>query len=524
MSSTGKTGGHFRPCKVGSVEAHNERRPEYIESVRKAGLNLYFFEEFTPNNSSWVSEDEKYKGKTVEEVFDCMKNVYREKIGQAPQLKEREVIDKKTGRPKKIAGWSPIREMCVPIKEDTKIEDFEYFRKWLKKHGIEVIRIDLHKDEGYHDEKTGEYKMNLHAHVIASFLDLDTGKTVKEGPDVMSQMQTVLAMSLGMVRGELKKDTDKEYLTHQQYRKMQEKLDSMEEQLQEQEKEIRNNASTIASQKQQMYFLNGQIKLAEKKLKSFQTMIKNLESQKQQLEQEISTLNEQHKTGKISYDELQRRTIDLNNQINEINSKLINKKNKYNETEQQLQTLCDQKKDIQNDLECLKDKYNEAEQQLNALSGEKKDLQDAINDLKEKKKLAEKELPEILDRAQSKTNDSFWEIAMEESKKDYTAFENFSKKLPANLKNEFNSILENSFFEDIAQRGEEMAGVAAGLFLGYVDQATSFAHSSGGGGGHPGNWGRKKDEDDEAYLRRCCIMGRMMMRPAGRKKQIKKGL
>ena len=364
MSSTGKTGGHFRACKVGSVEAHNERRPEYRESVRKAGLNLYFFEEFTPNNSSWVSEDEKYKGKTVEEVFDCMKNVYREKIGQAPQLKEREVIDKKTGRPKKIAGWSPIREMCVPIKEDTKIEDFDYLRKWLKKYGIEVFRIDIHKDEGYHDEKTGEYKMNLHAHVIASFLNWETAKTVKEGPDMMSQMQTVLAMSLAMERGELKKDTDKEYLTHQQYRKMQEKLDSMEEQLQEQEKEIRNNASTIASQKQQMYFLNGQIKLAEKKLKSFQTMIKNLETQKQQLEQEISALNEQHKTGKISYDELQRRTIDLNNQINEINSKLIDKKNKYNEAEQQLK----QAKEIEDKLTEMKSELQKGSKRLDTLA------------------------------------------------------------------------------------------------------------------------------------------------------------
>lgn len=493
MSSTGKTGGHFRPCNVGSVEAHNERRPEYLEAVKKAGLNLYFFEHLTPKNSSWVSDDERYQRKTVKEAFECMKKVYKEKIGQAPQLKEREVVNKKTGRTKKIAGWSPIREMCVPIKEDTKISDFDYLRKWLKNHGIEVIRIDLHKDEGYFDEETGTYKMNLHAHVVADFFNWETATTVKEGKQTMSEMQTVLAMSLGMERGEFKEDTDKEYLNHRQYRKMQEKLDSMEEQLHEQEKEIRDNASTIASQKQQMYFLNGQVKLAEKKLKSFQTMIKNFEIQKQQLEQEISTLNEQHKTGKISYDELQRRTIDLNNQINEINSKLIDKKNKYNEAEKQLQTL----------------------------SNEKKDLQDAVDDLKEKKMMAEKEFPDVFDNAQSKVNDTLWEIAMEMTKNDYAALEEFSKKLPANLRNEFSSIMEKSFFEDIAQRGEELAGVAAGLFLGYVDQATSFAHSSGGGG-NPGNWGRKKDEDDEAYLRRCCSMGRMMMRPAGRKEQIKR--
>ena len=75
-------------------------------------------------------------------------------------------------------------------------------------------------------------------------------------------------------------------------------------------------------------------------------------------------------------------------------------------------------------------------------------------------------------------------------------------------------------FEDLAQRGEEIAAVAAALFLGYIDQATTFAHNSGGGGGPGGGWGRDKDEDDEAYRRRCCIMGRMMMRPAGRKQSV----
>ena len=375
-----------------------------------------------------------------------------------------------------------------------------------RKEEIEKWAVDMYKFMAmkYGEENIASFVVHLdettpHAHCVVvpitdshklSFKEVFVGKDKYEFAKRTRQIwdeAAAIAEKYGMKRGEDKRLTGRQHKSYLQWLK--EQILGGEEKLKEQEKEIRNNTSAIASQKQQLYFLNGQIKLAEKKLKSFQTMIKNLETQKQQLEQEISALNEQHKTGKISYDELQRRTIDLNNQINEINSKLIDKKNKYNEAEQQLQTLRDQKKNVQDDLD----------------------------DLKEKKELAEKELPEILDKAQSKTNDSFWEIATEEAKKDYTAFEDFSKKLPTNLKSEFNSILENSFFEDIAQRGEEMAGVAAGLFLGYVDQATSFAHSSGGGGGHPGNWGRKKDEDDEAYLRRCCIMGRMMMRPAGRK-------
>ena len=69
----------------------------------------------------------------------------------------------------------------------------------------------------------------------------------------------------------------------------------------------------------------------------------------------------------------------------------------------------------------------------------------------------------------------------------------------------------------MAERANEIAAVAAALFLGYVDQATQFAQSHGGGGGPSGGWGRKKDDDDEAWRRKCFFMGMKMMRPAGRK-------
>jgi hypothetical protein len=115
-----------------------------------------------------------------------------------------------------------------------------------------------------------------------------------------------------------------------------------------------------------------------------------------------------------------------------------------------------------------------------------------------------------------------WDEAARELKNDYSALQNFAQRLPPNTRMELNNILEGSFFEDAAQRGEEITGVAAALFLGYIDQATTFAHGSGGGGSPGNGWGREKDEDDEAYRRRCCIMGRMMMKPAGRKQNIRR--
>ena len=60
----------------------------------------------------------------------------------------------------------------------------------------------------------------------------------------------------------------------------------------------------------------------------------------------------------------------------------------------------------------------------------------------------------------------------------------------------------------------EVAAIAGALFLGYIDQAISFAQAHGGGGGGPGSgWGRDKDDDDDRWLRKCCFMATRLMRP-----------
>lgn len=391
-----------------------------------------------------------------------------------------------------------------PGADNSALERKEEIEKWA----IDMYRFMAKK---YGEENIASFVVHLdettpHAHCIIvpiteskelSFRKVFAGKDKYEFAKRTKQIwdeAAAIANKYGMKRGEDKNLTGNKHKSYLQWLKEQifsskKKLDEQIKTIGEQEKDIEDNNNTIVSQRQQIYFLNGQIKQAEKKLKSFQTMIKNFEAQQQQLEQEIASLNEQYKNGKISNEELERRTRELNTQISEINTKLVDKKNKLTETEQTLNDLREQKSKIQEE----------------------------VSDLQQKKDIAEKELPEIFEKAQSKINDTFYEVMTDEAKKDYNDLEDFSKKLPANLRNEFESIMENSVFSDLGKRGEEMAGVAAALFLGYIDQATSFAHGSGGGGGHPGNWGRKKDEDDEAFARRCCIMGRMMMRPAGRK-------
>lgn len=340
--NNGMTGGHWKPCNIGSVEAHNERRPEYLEAIKKAGLNLYFFQELTENNSHWVSGSVRYSGKTVAEVFDTMKNLYKEKTGQLPQLKEKIKLNKKTGKEYKCAGWSPIREMCVPIKESTKIEDFDYLKKWAEKCGIEIMRIDLHKDEGHYDKKIGQYNMNYHAHVVASFFNWENAKTVKPNKEAMSEMQTVLAIALQMKRGERKADTGKKYLDHIEYRKMMEAIDE---------------------EKEKLEGLMSQTKQAEKKLKGFTTMLNNLEDQRDNLEAQIAALEDEYSENN---EQMEQQRAALLDKLAEIEEKIADKTLKREKAEKELTNLEEKAKSLvennekaKNSLNTLKDKANQ---------------------------------------------------------------------------------------------------------------------------------------------------------------------
>ena len=211
-----KTGIKIKRCNVGSVEAHNKRTKEYLEGLEKAGKPLYYFPELTPDNVSW--ENPRYEGKSCQTLFEEAKALYKEKVGQAPQLKDRERISKKTGKKKIIAGWSPIREGCPPIKEDTTIEDFKPVVDWARDNGLDVIRIDLHFDEGHDDAETKERKLNRHAHIVFDWVDHNTGKTIKLDDAKMSELQDIMAAALGMERGIPKVETGLEHIPAAEYR------------------------------------------------------------------------------------------------------------------------------------------------------------------------------------------------------------------------------------------------------------------------------------------------------------------
>lgn len=117
-----KTGIKFKPCNVGTADAHNRRLRAYCEAVAHKFGQTYFWDAYRHLNVSWRSP--AYP-KPLPDVLEDLKVLVKQKTGRAMQCKDVEYTDRKTGRKRKRSGSSAIREGCPPIKPDTKIKDFD---------------------------------------------------------------------------------------------------------------------------------------------------------------------------------------------------------------------------------------------------------------------------------------------------------------------------------------------------------------------------------------------------------------
>lgn len=162
-----KTSINFKAVKSDS-EAHNFRRKTF-DYIRK---------DLTLKNEYWLEEK---LSERLHKIEDYCK--------------------KRSGR-KLQKNAMPIREAVVVIKEDTTMQDLHYLSKRLEEElRIRIFQIAVHKDEGHYDKEAKEWKPNLHAHLVADWQDLETGKTLKHQSFHYSKMQDLAAECLGMERG-----------------------------------------------------------------------------------------------------------------------------------------------------------------------------------------------------------------------------------------------------------------------------------------------------------------------------------
>ena len=116
-------------------------------------------------------------------------------------LKIESYCKEKSGR-KLQKNAMPVREAVVVIKENTTMQDLHNLSKRLEEElKIRIFQIAIHKDEGHYDKDTKEWKPNYHAHLVADWQDLETGKTLKHQSFHYSKMQDLAAECLEMERG-----------------------------------------------------------------------------------------------------------------------------------------------------------------------------------------------------------------------------------------------------------------------------------------------------------------------------------
>lgn len=162
-----KTSINFKAVKSDS-ETHNFRKKTF-DYIRK---------ELTPKNEYWMEQK-------IADRIQKIEAYCKEKSGRKLQK-----------------NAMPVREAVVVIKEDTTMLELQNLAKRLEEElSIRVFQIVIHKDEGHTDKDTKEWKPNYHAHLVADWQDLKTGKTLKHQSFHYSKMQDLTAECLNMERG-----------------------------------------------------------------------------------------------------------------------------------------------------------------------------------------------------------------------------------------------------------------------------------------------------------------------------------
>lgn len=150
------------------------------------------------------SETHNFRKKTFDYIRKdlTIRNEYWMEQKIADRIQKVEAYCKEKSGRKLQKNAMPVREAVVVIKDDTTMLELQNLAKRLEEElSIRVFQIAIHKDEGHTDKDTKEWKPNYHAHLVADWQDLKTGKTLKHQSFHYSKMQDLTAECLNMERG-----------------------------------------------------------------------------------------------------------------------------------------------------------------------------------------------------------------------------------------------------------------------------------------------------------------------------------
>lgn len=180
---------HFRSVQSNS-EAHNLRTSELD----------YVHSDMTEHNQSWSTHS----------VSEMEKEISR--------------YCKATSGRKLQKNAEPIKEAVVNLHEYHSLDDLKALSRHLnEEYGMECFQIHIHRDEGRKNE-FGFVEINHHAHMLFRWQDKTTGKTLKINKVDLSKVQDIVAESLGMERGELRVNSNRNRLEAIEYKRQQEQI------------------------------------------------------------------------------------------------------------------------------------------------------------------------------------------------------------------------------------------------------------------------------------------------------------
>ena len=228
---------------------------------------------------------------------------------------------------------TPIREAVVNLNENHTMEDLKKLSEMLDKdYQMKVLHIAIHRDEG-HIDKTGEEKINYHAHIVFSNYDFDKHITIKRDKDVMRKLQTDVANCLGMERGE--ENSQKVRLDHRQYKRAMQEVEEKTKELQRELKEVKQE--------------NIELKYSFKEMQKTITSLENLTVEQKR---ELHSLNSKVKNEKAEYEELLKKLDNLKqDKAPKTNESILNDKSIEKQEKEVLGSLKD---DFQSELEANK--------------------------------------------------------------------------------------------------------------------------------------------------------------------------
>lgn len=324
-----------------------------------------------------------------------------------------------------------------------------------------------------------------------------------------------VGMKYGMERGDSIKETGAVHRTTEEYRrKLWKDAQVKEEEVRENTRTIEQQNSTITNQRGIIASLSREIKHSAARLKALATMIKNLETHKADLEYEVEKLNKDLATGKISKEEADRKLSQINAEIKKTEEKILDKTDKLKIAESKLHDAEQRKAELEAKAHEAEEKRS-SEEKKTALAVEKTaKAEDRYQEIRAKyKEVAPAVNVQVIHEMETLGYHSA-ALDMKNRLSKYNALkDSLSYEQREFLDKMVDDIFDGSVIVSMAENAASICSIAASLYLGYLDNATRIAQSSGGGGGPGTGWGKRDDEDDFAFRRRCFGMAMKMMRP-----------